>query len=343
MGATFNRETEMAKLPDTTPDPTLEAIDRAIEARQSRRHRNYLGMSAIGRPCDRELWYSFRHCLRPEFDAASLKRFEDGHRGEDLQAKRLRMVKGIELHVKGADGEQFGFEDLGGHFRGHMDGAIRGLLQAPKTWHVWEHKQVSDKGLAKLLKAIQDHGEKAALREWDETYHAQAQLYMWYSGMSRHYLTCSSPGGRHTIGVRTNADKGIAKQYQARASRIIFSQHPPSKLSDDPSWWQCRFCSYQGICHEKAIPEPSCRNCLHTTPEEDGTWSCVVKGPVKMCSLHLFIPDLIGVPVDANEGSVEYECGRVNLAGGAVEEVKPAPKPAPVSAPVEKPWRKAKC
>ena len=42
-------------------------------------------------------------------------------------------------------------------------------------------------------KLIAQHGEKAALVEWDEIYHGQAQAYMMMFGMTCHYLTVTIP------------------------------------------------------------------------------------------------------------------------------------------------------
>ena len=151
----------MAAIP-APADPTLAAVDAAIEVRgNAEQHRPYLGMSAIGRACSRALWYGFRWCSPNTFDAATLKRFEDGHRGEDIQADRLRLVEGIELlTIDPRTGRQFGYVDHAGHFRGHSDGLITGILQAPATQHVWEHKQVADKKQAELIKAKAEHGDK---------------------------------------------------------------------------------------------------------------------------------------------------------------------------------------
>jgi hypothetical protein len=186
----------MATLPQP-PDPTLEAADQTLEARDNAEPlRPYLGMSEIGRLCRRGLWLRFRWCAQPTFDAATLKRFEDGHRGEALQAECLQRMAGIILLT--ADprtGQQFECRDLGGHFQGHLDGTILGLRQAPKTWHVWEHKQVDEKKQRALEKAKREHGEKPTLAAWDGVYYAQAVLYMDYSDLTRHYLTCPLRAG----------------------------------------------------------------------------------------------------------------------------------------------------
>jgi hypothetical protein len=313
----------MATLPTITRDPTLDAVDAAIEARgNAEPERPYLGMSAIGRPCSRELWYGFRWCSKKDFDAATLKRFEDGHRTEDLVADRLRLAPGVTLYtIDPRTGGQFGHKDIAGHFRGHMDGCIQGLLQAPKRWHVWEGKATNEKKQSKLQKLKQEKGEKHALAEWDEVYYSQGVLYMHYSGMDRHYLTCDSPGGRTTVSVRTNANPAAAKALIEKARRIIQSPEPLAKISDRPDWYQCRWCDHHAVCHEGQIPQASCRTCAHATPEMqgDGRWSCArfdcdlpvdVQRQGDQCPAHVFIPALMPWPaVDADEaaGWIEYQ------------------------------------
>lgn len=258
------------------PDPTLESVDAAIQARgRSEQARPYLGMSEIGRECSRALWYGFHWCSPGSFDAQAFKRFEDGHRGEALQAERLKMVQGVTLYTE-TGGKQFGFSDHGGHFRGHMDGVVLGLLQAPKTWHVWEHKQTDEKKQRALEKAKQELGEKQALKAWDPVYHAQAQAYMGYANLTRHYLTCATPGGRHTISVRTDADAEAFASIRDKALRVITAPEPLAKISERPDWYQCQWCSHHALCHDGGMPLVTCRTCIHSTPEldGDGRWTC---------------------------------------------------------------------
>lgn len=303
----------MALLP-APPDPTLEAADRALEDAQVRRGRPYMGMSAVGAECPRQLWYSFRHVQEQTFDAATLKRFEDGHRTETLAIERLRMLSDLEVHDVGEDGHQFGFEDLGGHFRGHMDGAILGLIQAPQTWHCLEIKACADKKLDELKKAIADVGQKLALRKWNMVYYAQAILYMDYAGLDRHYLVALSPGGRRWMSVRTDADPVEAQLLKDKAERIIFSARPPERAGR-PENLICKWCDYREICHEATSgPQRNCRTCLHSTPEQEGGWSCARwrtdldnEDQARGCDRHLFIPDLVPFEqIDAGEDRVSY-------------------------------------
>lgn len=301
-------------------DPTLEAVDKAMEAASAARGAGFnarVSCGTVGKECSRQLWYLFRWAHKPEgFKAETLRIFEDGHAQEALMAKRLRMVDGIELHtVDPATGKQIQHFDLDGHMTGKQDGAIVGLLQAPKAWHVWEHKAVNSVKFNKLQKLIGEFGEKAALREWDMEYFTQHQLYMHYMGVDRGYLTCSTPGGRDYIGVRTEYDAEFSLRAIARAKRIIESQHPLEKISQKADFFQCKFCPAQNICHKGAWAERNCRTCLHSSPAPNGKWKCErhkteldYKQQQAGCSVHKFIPSLVpGKQIDAGPTWVEYE------------------------------------
>lgn len=310
----------MAAIPCPS-DPTIDALRAAVEARAAAEEpRPYLGMSSIGRPCDRELWLTFRWAMPSPYSVDALWRFEDGHRSEDVMAARLRLVPGVHLRtVDPRTGQQFGFVDLGGHFRGHCDGMVTGLLQAPKTLHVWEGKATNEKKYADLIKWKQQVGEKNALHEWDYTYYCQGVMYMAYAEAPRHYLTASTPGARAMVGVRTDTNLDLARTLRDRAERIITAAEPPPKLSENPGWYQCKMCALHSLCHGRAMPAVNCRTCAHATPEMDGDgrWSCALHkrdltkaDQLKGCAGHRYIPKLIpyaeAIDGDATGNWVEY-------------------------------------
>lgn len=300
----------MAAIPQKD-DPTLAAADRALECAQEQRFRAYLGMSQIGQECSRALWYSFRQVQRPRFDAATLKRFADGHASEAVEIARLKAVEGLEVHDTDDAGEQFGFKDLGGHFSGHMDGVILGIFQAPKTWHVLEIK-CSDKW-QELDKAKAKVGEKHALLEWSPVYYGQAVLYMDYAGLDRHYLICTSPGARRRTSVRTEADPAHAAALKAKAERIIFSDTAPDRIGNSSNF-KCRWCDFSNICHGADQAERNCRTCLHAQVRHEGGWACAQFGheldksaQEAGCDHHRFLPSLVpGEQVDAGPWGVKY-------------------------------------
>lgn len=302
----------MSLLP-TPSDPTLDAVDRAMVARQEQRHPRRLAISGLGNECERACWYSFRWATDHQFDADTLKRFEDGHHGEEAMIRRLRMVDGIEIHCKDPEtGEQFAVLACEDHMRGMIDGAILGILQAPKTWHVWEHKVCNEKKFAALKKAVETHGEKGALREWDSTYFAQAVLYMHLTGMRRHYLTCSTPGSRATTSCRTDENPEEALRLLVKARRIIEAKHAPARISESETFYKCRWCDHAQTCHGDLRPLVNCRTCLHSSPVDGGQWHCDRWGKIlsieeqqAACPAHLYIPSMInGIQIDvAEDGS----------------------------------------
>jgi len=302
------------KLPIAENDPMLDAMDAAQEAAQTKeKRRPYLGMSSLGNECIRQQWLGFRWAKLISFKAQTLRYFDDGHRTEDLIAQRIQAVPGVELQIVDEKDptRQIGWRDFGGHLRGHADGILTGLLQAPKTKHLWENKAVNDKKFAKLEK-LKKVNEKAALMLWDFVYYAQQVLYMDYEGLTRSWMTVTTPGGRKQLGVRTEADPAEAMKLKAKAERIIFSEEMPEAFSDTDKVPPCLFCELKGICRGRELAERNCRTCAHVTPERDGTWSCgFFKGELSKdlsyerqttgCSQHRYHPTFIaGEVIDSS-------------------------------------------
>jgi len=243
----------MAALPPIAQiDPTLEAADRAMEAIDAREpKRRYLGMSSIGHPCGRKLYYDYHTDNREVFDAATLRRFSDGHRTEELVIQRLRLVPGLTwIDVDPETGRQLRLEAFDGRFAGHMDGAVLGLHEAPATWHVGEIKCVNPKKFADFQKIKREQGSKATLKLWDPVYYAQGMAYCGHSGMTRHWMVVTTPGGRDWCSVRTDFDPVAFAELNAKALRIIEARAPLARIAHTPDWWQCKFCGHRQVCWE---------------------------------------------------------------------------------------------
>jgi hypothetical protein len=245
-------------------DRTLREIDLLFEeAEQKKREgerRNYLGMSIIGDPCERKLFYGFRQFAFGYIEASGLKAIKDGHLQEAEMIKFLRRKKGIYLVVE-KEGEQIGFSAVDGHFRGHIDGAIKGIVEAPNTWHIWEHKSVNEAKFNKLAKLRDELGEKKALKEWNYIYYCQAQSYMRRAGFTRHYLTVTTPGGRRDLSIRTEISEKDVNLIFEKAHRIIYARELPARISEKPELYLCKWCDYSGVCHSGAAPEKRCGSC----------------------------------------------------------------------------------
>lgn len=306
----------MAALPTTvTESPTVTAIYSWWENKLDRLSRR-LGASQIGRPCDRELWYSFRWCgTGAKFDGRMKRLFNRGHREEAVFTEELRGI-GMQVHdLDPSTGEQFTFTACGGHFVAKIDGVGLGVPEAPKTWHVIGYKTSNTKNFAKLSK-------EGVLKAKPEHY-AQNQIEMKLASLDRTLYLAVNKDDDSLYAERIRYDETAAAALEARAERVIFAAEPLPGVSTDPAFYQCKGCSFRASCHSTALPKPSCRTCLHATPERDGDgrWSCAKHGcdvstddqhaAGEQCPDHRYIPALLakwGDAVDASEteGWVEY-------------------------------------
>ncbi len=297
-------------------DPTILAAESAMVDRASREQaRAYLGLSGLGDPCQRKVWQRFRWAIVEQWDAETLKRFEDGHATEALWLERLRLTPGLEVWTTNPDtGHQWSVTCAKGHAKGHADAIVRGLFQAPKTTHVGEVK-ASEKGPGALAKTIEAVGEKQALAKWHLGYWVQAQAYMAGFKLTRHYLICSPPGGRgRATTVRTDFDAKSWLKWSDLAEQLVFAQEPPERIGS-ATWWQCRSCGFHGLCHGGLLPSRNCRTCLSSTPIDGGIWRCERYGVDLTeeqqrlgCDSHRYIPALInGRQVDVRGESIVYQ------------------------------------
>ncbi len=131
------------------------AIDAALVARnRAQAARQYVSTSGIGRDCLRQIQYDFLAVPKDEgrdFEPATLRIFEAGHRGEDVVAAWLRAA-GFDLRTERRDGRQFGFSALGGRFKGHIDGC---LIAGPVVMDypaLWENKALGAASWKEVVK-----------------------------------------------------------------------------------------------------------------------------------------------------------------------------------------------
>jgi hypothetical protein len=59
-----------------------------------------------------------------------------------------------------------------------------------------------------------------------------------------------------------------------KAEEIIFADKPPQAVSLNPSYYRCKMCSFQGICHFNEPVEVNCRSCKKAKPIDNGKWYC---------------------------------------------------------------------
>lgn len=254
--------------------------------------RPYLGASIIGHNCRRYLWLSFRWALKSKFEGRLLRLFGTGHREEGRIVEELR---GIGCQVWETDmntGEQFEITDCNGHFKGHLDGKAVGLPEAMQTVHVLEFKTHNTKSFKDLC--------AKKVKESKPMHWAQMQVYMLKEQLDRamYIAVCKENDDIYT--ERVHLDAHAACSLIDKAGKIIEMNEPPPRISNDPSWFECKFCDMHPICHGTTTPLPNCRTCAHSTPEEASEWTCEkyncvipLYNQAHGCDSHRYIPILI--------------------------------------------------
>ena len=249
----------MAELPHASC-PTRDAIYAAYEKDSGDGFRSHLGASIIGKECERALWYDFRWVTQAKHPGRLLRLFETGQLEEARLVSNLRATGATVLEVDPETGRQFRVAAHGGHFGGSLDGIALNLLEAPKTWHVLEFKTHSKKSFNDLLsKKVQASKPQ---------HYAQMQIYMHLTGISRAMYLAVNKDNDELYVERVEADRACAENLLSKAQRVIFAETPLPRISEDPSWYQCRLCDHADVCHGKQAAEINCRTCLHATPGE---------------------------------------------------------------------------
>lgn len=304
----------MALMPDVSLT-TAKAFFAWYEKAHNEGHRPHMGASLIGHECARHVWLTWRWAESEVFEGRMLRLFQSGHLQESRLVEDLRRI-GVEVQERAPDGSQWRVSAIGGHFGGSMDGAGLGVIEAPKTWHVLEFKTSNDKGFTKMV--------KEGVQKAKPQHYAQMQVYMGLTGMTRALYLMANKNTDDIHSERVRFDKDFFAATMAKAERLVKMTEPPEKLSQDPSFFVCKFCKFHSQCHGDQVPEVNCRTCAHSTPDltgTDGQWLCanekLSSAPVLSdalqrtgCAEHRFIPIFLertAKPVDYHEGAVVYE------------------------------------
>lgn len=274
-------------------DSTADAIYRGVMSREGQRNGNraHLGASLIGDECLRKLWYTFRWCKVKDFAPRIIRLFRRGQLEEQQIIEDLRAA-GVSIWETNQSGAQFKVSAVNGHFGGSMDGLALGLPESPDKYHLLEFKTASEKYFKKLCK---EGVEKA-----QPTHYAQMQTYMYLSGetdakrVTRAMYISVNKNTDEIYTERVKYHGPTAKKLIEKAETVINSAEPPLRISNDAAFYKCKFCDFAELCHGNKLPKPNCRNCCHSTPVENGAWSCAKHGEAnEVCADHVYIPQLI--------------------------------------------------
>jgi len=249
----------MAKL-EIQADTTLSRIEEVNKA-VGVLPRDYLGFSQIGTECQRSLVYYFRHCYTEDLSAQLQRLFKVGH---DAEPKIIKDLESIGVVMSST---QEAYSDISQHFRGHSDSIGRGFPEFPDEDLLIEFKTSNADSFKKLTK----QGVKLNKPQ----HHAQMMLYGYKAGLKNcaYIVYCKNNSAYYIEFVPVDAE--YAELMLISAEQVITREELPPKISENKSYYACKFCSAYLQCVFNEPMNKSCRNCEFASIEEEGKWQCV--------------------------------------------------------------------
>jgi hypothetical protein len=296
------------------PPPTLtvDAIYAAYVAAREDWDSLGIDVGILGTECDRQLWYNLHWASYGEdINGQKLRLFETGN------IEETRVIEDLQRIGAQVFGQQDRIRFVAGHVRGKRDGAVIGLPEAPVTEHLLEIKSSNHKNFVPL--------RKKGVKEVKPLHYVQIQLGMHAFKEKRAMYLVVNKNDDDIYQERVEYDLEFCTRILARAESIVRAQEPPSRISDDPSFFGCKFCRHVEVCHHQALPRTTCRSCIHSTAvlSGDAHWSCARwNKPLSFdeqkaaCPAHLFNPALI--PAEQIDASDEDETITYRLKDGSI-------------------------
>lgn len=243
-------------------------VEKKIEDRETQEEtRKYLGLSGIGHPCSRYLWYRFRLWQKPGTITPKQKRlFGRGHREEPIIIDDLKKIG-----VKIVSVDQDECSAIGDHLKGHLDAILANVPGLKKYKKVLgEFKTSATKYFNLLVKS-------GSVEKTFFTHYCQMQGYMhlFKIRVCLYICVCKETDERYYEIVEH--DSGFAKDLMDKADEIILSDLAPLRLGKS-NYYRCgpKWCEMRNLCHFQDLSKAwrTCRSCKHIKVHDKGEWYC---------------------------------------------------------------------
>jgi hypothetical protein len=190
---------------------------------------------------------------------------------------------------QGLEFPQYRISDCNGHFGGSLDA----IIQFPPHWGIDEA----------CLGEFKTHGTGSKFEKLKEKrmplekpdHFAQTSTYgVKYRFRFVVYFSINKNDDDLHIEI-AKLDWNLGEQMLLKADQIISSQTAPAKLSESPTFQDCRYCDMADVCHSGASMEKNCRSCVHASPVANAQWHCALysatNGPIPKDVIPVGCPD----------------------------------------------------
>lgn len=258
--------------------------------------RTHLGASIIGGKCQRAIWFAFFWCAVEIASGRMIRLWARGQREEEVFVEHLQRVGAVVWQTDPTTGQQFRVSAFGGHFGGSCDGFVDKLPHLEPAPRLAEFKTHNAKSFANL--------KAQGVASSKPQHFKQMQIYMHLFNIKGWPIKEALYGA---VNKDTDElyfeivayDPSVGYHITDKAEMIIFGEGMPSRISETPSWYECKFCIFNKICFKEKFPLINCRTCAFSKPKRDGSWSCS-KGKLEIkscpkigCEEHVYKTELI--------------------------------------------------
>ena len=242
-----------------------ESIDNAICFGGEDLRREHLGMSMIGDSCYRKLFMKFRWFDKQVSDNRLKRVFNLGHIIEDYIVSCLK--EKYKLWYIDSEGNQFSSEH---EFNKFFSGSWDGVLKIQDEVYLLEIKSYNNTRFNKL--------KKEKVKSSDYKYYVQMQCYMYEASKKSINNALFIAYNKNTSEIYTEVveyDNGETYNAMSIKANSIVN----GKLIDfdkyKPTYYECKMCEFNEICHKGKGHSLNCRTCIHSEPLcESGEFVC---------------------------------------------------------------------
>jgi len=156
---------------------------------------------------------------------------------------------------------------------GHLGGSLDGIVQFPERYKI--------NGFAILESKTSGTGAgfnnlgKDGLSKSKPQHYAQNSIYGASYSIDHVLYICANKNDDDLYIEVAKLDFNLAKQMEVKAESIIFSHEPPPKLSENPTFLQCKsLCDFKDICHFQKPAIKNCRSCTNCSAVDNAEFFC---------------------------------------------------------------------
>jgi hypothetical protein len=204
-----------------------------------------------------------------------LRLFNRGQEEEKRFIKWLKLAGFTVWELDEQTGKQFRISGCEGHFGGSLDSVIC----TPERYHIkdfliWlgEFKTHNENNFNKLKK----EGVQKSYPKHYKQMCSYGRLYNLKFGL---YIAVNKNDDELYFEI-VKLDFILADDLFRKAEHIIHSQTQPQKVSQVETYFECKRCTFVGICHRGEQPEKNCRSCWNAKPTEKATWTCQLNNQI---------------------------------------------------------------